>query len=155
MKRSLPSPIELAVFAYCAFQASDLPASWLHAPAARYAWIAFLIWLAPLVMVIMHCVKHQETKGYSPVLLGLALAVSLAGTLGSLNVLKHIGLALAIAGMLPFRIDTIVWIITAVAWLPASGYALKAIPFSLIPFVQIAVATVGSVFFVLRNERSA
>jgi hypothetical protein len=155
MKRGLPSLIELAVLGYCLWQASDLPASWLHAPAARYAWIAFLIWIMPVVWHLVECVTSNEDKGYQPIFLGLAVVITLAGTLGSLNALKHVGLAFAIAGMLPFRLENLLWLVTAVAWLPASGYALKALPFSLIPVVQITVATIGSAFLILRNRRKS
>ena len=143
-KATLPSPIEVLILGYCLWQASDLVSSWLTAPAERYAWIAFIIWCIPVVWYVARTMQKQETKQSTPELLGVAIATSLIGGLGSLNILEHIGLALAFAGMLPFRWPNTVWIATALSWLPSFGWMIKILPFALIPIIQIGLAAFGT-----------
>ncbi|MDP1835578.1 MAG: hypothetical protein Q8K75_06560 [Chlamydiales bacterium] len=154
MKSSLPSPLEAAILAYCVWQASDLPVSWLTAPAVKYAWIAFIIWCLPAFWHIGYCILNEKPKGSQPWLLGAAIVASLLGMLGSLNMLKHIGLALAIAGLIPFSLGVPIWVGTALAWLPGFGWMIKGLPFVVIPIIQIVIASIGTVVMFLTSRRT-
>lgn len=152
-KASLPSPIEVAVLGYCIWQASDLITSWVTAPAVRYAWIAFIIWCAPAVYYVTHTILKREKKESEPILLGAAIVVSLIGGIGSLHMLGHIGLALAIAGLMPFRPLVVIWLFTAISWLPSFGWMLKSLPFVIIPIIQIVLASFGSALLLFTRRR--
>ncbi|TXI37710.1 MAG: hypothetical protein E6Q59_07460 [Nitrosomonas sp.] len=154
MKTSYPSPIEFAVLAYCLWQASDLPISWLHAPLVRYAWIAFIIWCIPTLWHMSRSLLDNTPKGYSPYLLAAAITASLLGSLGSLHLLRHLGLAFAIGGIVPFHYSTLIWMATAIAWLPGFGWMIKSLPLTIIPIIQIVIAAVGSCTMILSLRRS-
>ncbi len=153
-KASLPKPIEIAVLGYCLWQATDLVRSWLTAPAERWAWIAFFIWCIPVIWYLAITIQEQQIKQSTPILLGAAIVVALVGGLGSLNILGHIGLALALAGMLPFRWEILVWLATALSWLPSFGWMIKSLPFAIIPIIQIGLALFGSAFLLYCWRRS-
>ncbi len=145
MKRAgLPTPIELAVLAYCAWQASDLPTSWWSAPAVRWAWIAFIIWCIPAVVSISsHYISDQNRK-LSPYYLGGAIALSLLGTLGSLHALQHLGFAVAIAAFVPPSLPAVVWLGCCIGWMPGFGWFAKLLPFTVILLLQLGLAAGGS-----------
>ncbi len=150
---SLPSVLEFAVLGYCIFQASDLVTSWVTTPAARWAWIAFIIWCLPAVLYVTTTIRYGRVKESSPILLGLAITISLISGLGSLNILGHIGLALAIAGLMPFHLAMIPWLATALSWLPSFGWMIKSLPFAVMPAIQITLATVGTAILIFSTRR--
>lgn len=100
------------------------------------------------------CIVNDLPKKSQPILLGTAIVLSLMGTLGSLNVLRHVGLAFALAGMVPFSLITMLWLVTGISWLPALGWIVKGLPFGLIPFIQIGLASVGSLAMIMCLRRS-
>jgi hypothetical protein len=152
-RTSFPSLLELAILAYCLWQASDLPKSWLSTPAVKYAWIAFIIWCLPSLWHMAICILYDKPKGSQPWLLGAAILMSLLSELGSLHMFAHIGLTLAIAGLVPFNIGTLVWIASALSWLPGFGWMLNEFPFALIPIIQLAIAICGTTFMFLMLRR--
>lgn len=152
--RGLPSLIEIAILAYCAIMAADLPHSWVSTPSVRYAWIAFAIWIVPWIWYVANKIRANKEKGSTPILLGIAVAVSLVGTIGSLHVLNHFGLALALAGMLPFSWPQLVWLGSFISWIPALGWLTKLLA-PLEQFVlQIAIAAFGSLWLLLKKDNS-
>jgi len=118
MVSALPSPVALAVCAYCAWQSRDLVGAWHEAPIERLAWLVLAVWLTPVVWRRFHL---RETKE-SSILLALGVGCSLLGTLGWVNSIKYFGLALAVAGLLPWAWAHVVWIASSVAWMPAFGW---------------------------------
>lgn len=112
-----------AVAAYAAIQAHDLANAWAHAPFERGAWLILLTWLAPVAAA------RWRRLEVTPAWFWIGLAVALAGAASDRNVLKHAGLALALAGFLPWRRATAAglapWLAAAVAWMPAAGWLLK------------------------------
>ena len=114
----LPSPVALAVCAYCAWQSRDLVGAWRNAPFDRLAWLVLAAWCAPIVW--RRC--RPRESGESSVLLALGVTCALLGTLGSINAIKYLGLALALAGLLPWAWAHIVWIASSAAWMPAFGW---------------------------------
>ena len=114
----LPSPVALAICAYCAWQSRDLVGAWKGAPFERLAWLALAIWCVP----ILWRRAHSRETGESSILLVLGVVCALLGTLGSINAIKYLGLALALAGLLPWAWAHILWIASSVAWMPAFGW---------------------------------
>jgi len=153
MRRGFPTWFEIAVFVYCVIQARDLPTSWLSAPAVRYGWIAFFVWVLPVVVYIGLSVIRGRDKGNNPLFLVGAVLASLIGVMGSLNILKHGGLALACAGLLPFNWPMILWLPASIAWMPGFGWLMKSIPFHLIFVVQLAITGLASLVMIQCNRR--
>jgi hypothetical protein len=54
-----------------------------------------------------------------PFLLGLALLCTFQGSLGSLHVLGHIGLAFALGSLIPPWPLHPVWLVSSLSWMPA------------------------------------
>lgn len=153
MRKGYPSWIELAVLGYCLIQARDLPSSWWTAPAVRWGWIAFIVWLLPVILYTATSIIQERTKETTSIFFISAIVASLVGTMGSLNILKHGGLALAFAGMLPFSWPVLLWLPASIAWMPGFGWLMKSIPFQLIFVVQLAITGLGSLLLVQRNRR--
>lgn len=152
--RGLPSLVEIAILAYCAIMAADLPQSWVSTPSVRYAWIAFTLWMVPWIWYVANQIRTDKEKGSSPIILGLAVVSSLLGTIASLHVLNHLGLALALAGMLPFSWPQLVWLGSFISWTPALGWATKLLA-PLEQFgLQITIAAFGSLWLLLKKDKS-
>ena len=83
-----PQSGAIAIAVYCAFQSSHLVAAWRHSPFDRWSWIALLIWLAPLGAVWTRTPAEFRLGRLNHWLLGLALLVSLLGTVTSMNAIK-------------------------------------------------------------------
>ncbi len=118
MGNVLPSPVALAVCAYCAWQSRDLVGAWKDAPFDRLAWLGLAIWCTP---ILWRRARSPES-GESSVLLALGVTCVLFGTLGSINVIEYLGLALALAGLLPWAWAHIIWIVSSITWMPAFGW---------------------------------
>lgn len=153
MRKGFPSWLEIAIFAYCLIQARDLPTSWLTAPAVRYGWVAFLIWFLPVLLYVGLTALRSGDKRSTPLFLVGAILLSLIGVMGSLNILKHSGLALACAGLLPFSWPVLVWLPASIAWMPGFGWLMKAMPFQLIVVMQLAITTLASWVLIQCNRR--
>ena len=104
----------IAILLYCSISAFPLFQAWWGSPFERLSGLAFLIWIAPLLMYRMQ----------NPSLLFLigATLATLLGTLGSLNTLKYLGLAFAIASFAPKGWAFPFWLLSAIAWMPAFGW---------------------------------
>lgn len=142
MNRSLPTWIELAVLAYCGWQARDL--DWMSTPAVRWGGLAFVLWCLPVLWNQTLAIRSEQVKGYTMPLLLLAVICSLVGSLGSLRVLTHVGLALALAGILPFSAAQLIWLATAVAWMPAFGWLARSLALGTIHLLQFGIVAVGT-----------
>jgi hypothetical protein len=84
--------------------------------------VALLIWSIPVVLILMGRLSPPEASPARPLLLGMGLLSSLLGSLGSLNVLQHIGLAMALGALLPWSWCNLPWLIAAISWMPALGW---------------------------------
>lgn len=142
MKQGLPTLLECAVLAYCGFAAADL--RWAHTPAIRYGGIAFLIWLLPLFVQLGLSWWQQRPKGYSLPLLAAAVVITLLGQLGSLNAFSYLGLALALAGLLPLAWPMLIWVPAALSWMPAFGWLMRDFALTTIHLTSIALALLGT-----------
>lgn len=106
--------VAFAVILYCALSAYPLFQAWIHSPFEKLSFIAFLLWLFPLT------IKH--TSRPSTLMLIGAIAATLLGTIGELNTLKYLGLALAIGSFAPWCIPMPLWLLSAATWMPLFGW---------------------------------
>ena len=150
MKRTVGIPgVETAVTAFAAWQSSDLIAGWRHAPLDRWGWLALLIWIAPVPWA-------ARTTGGRRTLwpFGLALGITLAGTLGSLNAACYAGLALAIAawaGMNPVS-GRGIWWAASLSWMPVLGWLGKDLGGSTLPMLRLLLAAAGAASLFLLGQ---
>jgi hypothetical protein len=162
MKFAWPAPVELAVVAFCAWQARDLLAAWQYSATDRLAWCALLIWCLPT----LYCWFRTEVDAQPGLaakpngsasfwLMTAALVSTTLGQLGGIHTLQHFGLATALVALArPSWVTTLPWLIGAVSWMPLLGWLTQASsPANLIPlrFALAAAASgwmmVGSRFF--------
>ena len=111
--------VALAVLVYCGWQSWSLKVNWFNAPFNRLGWLAFLIWLAPLLVEIFLRGKIEPV----PIFLWIGLALTLLGTLGDRNAPCYVGLACAIAAFTPWKwMWRLLWLAASVTWMTAFGY---------------------------------
>ncbi len=117
----------LLVLAVAVLSAWNLWAIWSSDVYARGGAIFMLLWLVPLVYVVIK--ESRSTRESSDFfLLVLSLLGCLIGWVGSLNVAKHVGLALAFGGLARPHLFKYAWLLGAFAWLPATGWLAHATP---------------------------
>jgi exosortase/archaeosortase family protein len=146
--------LELAVLGYCAWRSAELFSTWFTNPYDRLGWLAFSVWTLPLLL-------RRRNEGVStswiqsPAFVAAGVALVLLGDIGQLNVSKHAGLALVLAGFAPAR-GRLLWAAGAVAWVPALGWFASR--FGVSPAylaavrVTIAVLAAGGFVYARRNE---
>ena len=93
-------------------EARNLFVTWGAAPMEAMGWVAFVIWLLPLFLLWRP--GHYDLPG-----LICGLGCLLWGVIDSSESLSHIGLAVALGGLLPFAIEKMAWLISGVGWMPA------------------------------------
>lgn len=130
-----------AIIVYCGWNASNLfTVSGIRFES--YQWTLLVIWIIP---VIYSLVSRYAFSGNS-YLLGLALAISFFSSIADLNVLAHIGFALALMSLLPVKVSLIPWYLAAVAWMPAFSYfGARYFPASVI-WLRFLIAILGTVW---------
>lgn len=106
--------VAVAVIVYCLVSSLTLFQSWQSSPFERLSALAFLLWLSPLL------IKREKTP--SLFFLYSGLFITLLGSLGSLNTLKYLGLALSIASFAPWGVGMAIWLFSAIAWMPVFGW---------------------------------
>ena len=102
-------------------------------------WLALLIWLSPLVV---YWVQPKRVSA-NAFFLGAAIAAGLIGELIEFHFLGHLALALVLAAWLPFSLRLLAWLIAALAWMPALGWALAHLPNSALVAVRLVLALLG------------
>jgi hypothetical protein len=157
MNRYLPSFIAFAIIIYCAWNASELLDSWWGAPYEHFSWILLLIWCFPIILFwFPGSPFHTSKPTCEPILLGLALIVSLIGVLGSLHAVEYLGFALALASLIPWSLKLIGWVISSLGWMPVLGW-LGSHYFSQAVFIVracIVILGVASALYTLKYEKS-
>jgi len=136
----------------------DLLWAWQHSTYDRYGWLAMLIWCTPLLIFWIRPSGVTGRENARTVLLGFGLFFSFLGVLGSLNVLQHIGLAFAGAGLASFSWMHAVWLCSALSWMPALGWLGSRFFSNHILTVRllISIAAVGWIFYnVARQTRQS
>lgn len=156
MVKRLPC-LELTVVGYGIWQSRNLAEAWLHSPFDRWGWLAFLIWLTPLVLskVRAPSESRQSTKDRNCFLAGLLL--TFLGDLGSFNVSRNVGLGLILLGFAPVQGCTWMAGLCSGAWMPALGWfgsqaSLGPVAMSVL---RLGIAVLGTIYAlgVLRQRR--
>lgn len=140
-KKNSPALVEFAVIAYCTWVSIDVVPSWINTPFQRFGWLAFCIWIFPVLYYWSFPGKKE--KQTTPFFLWLGLALTLTGVLGSLNALKHVGLTVAIMGLLPWSWMLLIWLMTALTWMPALSYFARYLPLYTVIIGRILVSLFG------------
>jgi len=115
-----------AVCAYALWNARHLAVAWLHSPFDRCGFPSFLLWLIPLVWH-WHASAHEERPALSFSFFFVALVLSFVGVALDLNAIKSLAFAVSLAGFLPIRPATFLWLGCAFAWMPAAGWLFTAL----------------------------
>ncbi len=160
--------IEAAITGFALWTARDLVNAWLHSPLDRGGWLAWLLWCVPVAWTMVgfrgtagrrlpgmpapaRSAPPQVRAGFLAGALGCAVAAS-----GSdLNVLGHLGLAVALAAWArPPRPGAVwVWLVTAVAWMPVFGWLTGGTFGAALPLVRVVCVAVGAAVAVLPTTR--
>lgn len=110
--------------------------AWRHSPFDRFGWLAFLLWLVPLI--IPFCCGNTPRQIPEPresvlpptcALSWIALIIAVLAVIVDVNAMRYVALALALGAWMPRHWLTIVWLVLAIAWMPALGWlgaSLKA-----------------------------
>ncbi|WP_309383880.1 hypothetical protein [Cerasicoccus frondis] len=124
MAQWAPALIALII---CGLAASNLPEIWRADVYARGGVFIFIAWLGPLLWVALRSWRRQN---WQPdfLLLALSLLACLVGILGSLNVARHVALALALGGQVSGNVWKWMWLAGMLSWLPATGWLAKDLP---------------------------
>ena len=140
--------VALAVPLFCAWLARDLFNAWLHSPHDRLAWLALLLWLVPLTFRL-----DDRPRAKIPINIFFLIAAVLCGILGELmklHFLAHLALALALAAWMKvawravhISWRTVVWLLSAVAWMPVFGWGLAPYSESFILPLRMVVVLAG------------
>jgi len=145
--------VALAVTIYCGWSAREMVNSWWHTPFNRLGWLAFLIWLLPLIRET--CRRRIEPL---PVLLWGGLACSLVGTIGEQNSLCYVGVACALAALPQWSFAVrLLWLAASVSWMTIFGYFMQRASVSganVMRLRLIAVACAISLILFLTRRRS-
>jgi hypothetical protein len=115
-------PVQVPVALYCLWNSRDLLDAWQHCLYDRYDWMVMLIWCIPLIIIRFFPPDERASGNTQAIYTGTGLLFSFIGTIGSLNLLTYAGLAVVIAGWLPFSWVQFVWILSALSWMPALGW---------------------------------
>ncbi len=120
-----PIAAGIAITLYAAWNARGLVAAWLYSPYDRFDPAAFAFWLLPIAIVwTLHQRRGPLNLGIAP--FAIALVVSFAGVAVDLRSLEYLSLAVALAGFIPFRPATLLWLACAIAWMPGTGWAFSS-----------------------------
>lgn len=140
---------EIAVLLFCAWLSRDLISSWKSTPFLLLDPLNFFLWISPVVAFWLFppenpkITKQQFQTNY--LFMGLALLFSLIGKIGDLHVSTHIGLMFALSGFLPWSLCNILWMISALSWMPSVAYFARGFPSYLIIFGRFILAIIGAI----------
>ena len=119
MTRTRPPAIAIVICIYCMVNSLDLIVTWMHPSQSSFGAAALVIWVSPVILYWSLRIRAEEKTEVRPVLLGLGLLLSFNGMVGSLHVLEHMGLACAIASLVPAYPMNLVWLASSLSWMPA------------------------------------
>lgn len=145
--------VQLAVFAWCAFECRALPVEWVkHTAYERFGWIALAIWLAPIAWRPWSRDPRPTAMWPSYV----AITLAFIGRVGSNNAVIYMGGAFAAAALLPPGWRWAAWLACAPSWMTVFGYLLKEHSTAVVATLRIAMATAGVVaaFLPMTRPRS-
>lgn len=136
-----PDLLPICIAGYAALQSRDLLPAWLHSPFDRLGWLAFLIWVTPVLLLQARSPKADRLA------CGGAVLLLLAGSVAALNALTYAGFALAISAFLPRDRARIFFLATSVSWMPAFSYFLSRLIPSMVAPAHLIIAAGGTAVF--------
>jgi hypothetical protein len=125
----------LFTVAWAAGWCANVWEAWRHAPYDQTGPICAAVWIASLAGLLR---AAPPTR----LLLGAAWAATLLGTVGSLNVARHLALVLAIWAWIPRIGPRLLAALGAAAWMPATGWILSAWPMPVVVWGRVLLAIV-------------
>lgn len=135
-----PFYVAIAILIFCIWDASGITAGWVLAPYESFAWVAFIIWIFPLIYAWLIIPNRKFPKFQTASFLFLALFFAIVGMMASLNILQHLSLAFAIGAFIPWSRGMLLWMLGAVSWIPAFGYFLSDHSVVAVASLRIAIA---------------
>lgn len=152
MKWRYPPLIVFLIAAYCAWNARSLISGWIDAPYEKQVWFIFFLWGMPLLYFWV--ANPPQSYAGNPWLIGIALSLSFVGHAGSINMLKYLGLACALAAFLPWRMELLVWLASSIAWMPAFGWLASHFYFAdYLFFVRTIIILIGMIIGITTVKR--
>lgn len=141
----------LLILLYCGWNARELLTSWQGRVEIGGS-IAFLLWILPIVDTWL--IRKKVIQPNISMLM-MALVISLIGVLGSVNLVKYIGFAAALASFVPFTWMALPWWLSMLTWTSAFGwFSLHFFPHQaqVIRCVIALFASIWMIYF-LRKKR--
>jgi hypothetical protein len=114
----LPHLISLLICSYCIMNATDLFEPWTNSWGLSPDALAFAMWVSPVLIFWCRPRSSVGDAEETPVALGAALFLSFFGSVGSLRVFCHAGLALSFAALLPAMRVHLAWLASSCSWMP-------------------------------------
>lgn len=141
----------LLILLYCGWNARELLTSWQGRVEIGGS-IAFLIWILPILDTWL--IRKKIVYPNIPLLIG-ALVISLGGVLGSVNFVKYIGFATALAAFIPFTWKAVPWWISMITWTSAFGWFSLHYFAEQAQIIRCVIALLASIWmiFILRKKR--
>lgn len=140
MNNNTSKLLTAALLGYCLWNASNL---FTHSGIRfeAYGLLALMIWVVP---VLLYVLPQPSRFGGNPYILGMALSISFMSAILELNVLAHVGLALALISLTPFTSALFPWYLSAIGWMPAFSYfGARYFPNALLP-LRVMLPMLGS-----------
>ncbi len=123
MSWRVPSLVHVAALLFVLCFQGSLVNAWLISPLDKGAWIALLIWITPILLYRcgwLNVPAKVSLDNTSLLMIGIILTV--LGIIGSVNSLKTLGLAFALASFVPLHPVAILWLISSLAWMHPFAY---------------------------------
>ena len=143
----------IPVILFLAWESRALQSAWTLDLSNRNGLIAFLIWfIGSIVLAILTPYNLRSATWWT-----IALLFCLAGKLGDMEVLKHIGIAVGIAGILPNSVARAACLVgalswtTALSWFTQHYFYLNSDPYR----IPLAVLTLGIMIFFCKIKASS
>lgn len=140
------------ILIYCVWNARDLVYAWSqYSYYEKFGWLLLAIWCLPILYYWTLSKKFEVEHSFNPILLALAIAFSVMGTLGELRIFQQIGLLFILAAFIPWSFLNIVWIAAGFFWMPGSswiashaamGYIDYIFVFRLVFLLMVSLATI-------------
>ncbi len=138
--------VQIPIALYCLWNARDLLGAWEHCLYDRYGWLVMLIWCMPLLSLQLARQKSKASSSIQSLYTGAGLLLSFTGSIGSLNLLQYAGLALVLAGWIPFSRVQLFWLLASLSWMPALGWIGSRFFLDHVLMVRVLLAGTASVW---------
>jgi hypothetical protein len=140
-KRRFPD-VAWPALAFSLWACRDLLVVWRHSPLDRFEWLAFLIWLVPIPLYWRHGIPPAYRS--ITLLLGIGLALTLAGIVLDTHSASHLGLIAILAAFGNRSRFAPLWWFSALAWIPLLTMATKSLPPTAIYALRISLVLLGT-----------